>query len=746
MAQQPFEIVKQNLNKYSDLFKEQDPDLKLKQELFSVQALNPFVIYNSSPRGLMMSSHVAQLLVLNKTEKNIVQTTIDRDLAKQVISAKFLHDVEIVDVVKRYNGWEGSAQNTEYNIIFKKLDDGEYDIMNIKRYNKFHTYFGFEYKFLIDPETMYPGQIFKKDTYVAVPPTILNNEMDYGIGLNTNVAMVTLPEVAEDGVIVSKSYCERMKFKLFETRVIHVTPDEILLNLYGDNTTYKPFPEIGEYVNPSGVLVATRKIDDEIILGLLTSEELKKVNPIFDKTVFASGKVIDIKVYKNRKNKMIAKEPDEFLEKYVVGLEDFNKRLLDTYNNIKRNNNGMEPELTPKLSKEIAAAYAINDSVQGRLRKIYRKDEIDLYRIEIVIEKEITPTIGFKITDLHGGKSVIIDVWKDEDMPVDAHGNRADVIADPSATVSRLNIGRLYERYIKNSSRVAKKLLKDRICELLNLQEVTSADIKYLDNEILPIIFKENVLDFISILKNEQSKAYETVYNNNDLENMRSIIKEIVDEEFYIFLSLDMDKRAYEIVTDLELSKFKAIYGPVTFNYYNNKVTTKTPIMIAPMYFIVLSKIADDYLVTPSSKLNHFGLPISVGNTDKYRLPYRNSPTKILGETEGRLYASYVNREFLAELKQRNSSIEQHKRVYQNVLEADNPFYIPDVIPRDKYPYKGDRALTVLTSLFNSIGIDFKFTEDTNIFHEPQELMNKVSEAIDIETIEADEEIKDKDD
>ena len=741
MSKAPFEIIKSNLENYGEIFKEKDPNLKLRQELFSMQALNPFIAYNSSPRGLMMSSHVAQLIVTNKPEKNIIQTTLDRDLAKYVISAKFLHDVEIVDVIKRYNGWSGEASNTEFNIIYRRLDDGKYDILNIKNYNKFHTHFGFRFKFLIDPNTMYPGQIFKKDTYVAVPETILNEDMDYGIGVNANVAMITLPEVAEDGVVVSKSYCEKNKFKIFETRILHINPEEILLNLYGNDEVHKPFPEIGEYVNENGILMATRKVDDIAMLGLLTTEELQKVNPIFDKAVYADGKIIDIKIYKNKKNKMIPQEPDAWLEKYIVGLEDFNKRMLDTYENIKRSSQG-EPELTPKFSKEIATAMAITESRNGRVRKIYRKDEIELYRIEIVIEKEVVPTVGFKITDLHGGKSVIIDVWDDADMPRDDHGNVADIIADPSATVSRLNIGRLYERYIKNSSRVAKKLIRDEVSRILNIKNPNGRDIDRLTDDNVIYLFKDYVNEFVTILQNEQSMAYKQVLDSNNIPAMKEVLKEIVDEEFYIFMSLDMDKRAYEIVTDLELSKFKALYGSVEFNYYGKHVRTKTPIMIAPMYFILLSKIADDYLVTPSAKLNHFGLPISVGNADKFRLPYRNSPTKILGETEGRLYASYVGREFLAEIKNRNSSIEQHKTVYRNVLNAPNPFNIIDVIPRDKYKYEGDRAVTVLTSLFNSIGVDFKFVEDNSLFHEPQELMNKISDDLGIEVIEADEDIK----
>jgi len=339
-----FRIVKENIENFKEIFREKDPDLMLKQELFSIQALNPFIIYNSSPRGLMMSSHVAQLIVLNNPEPNIIQTKIDSELAKYVISKKFTHDAEIIDVVKRYQGPSWSPKDVvEYTIIYRKLDDGEIDSITIPRFNKFHPYFGFIYKFLIDPDTMYRGQIFKKDTMIAVPPTI-TDKGDYAYGLNANVCMMTLPDVAEDGVIVSKSFCERMKFKIIEKRTLNVSRDEVLLNLYGDDENYKPFPDIGEEVNDNGILMATRKLDDDITLGLITTKELQRVNPLFDEVVYVrKGKVIDVKIYENRKNKLQPMQPDEFVRKYINGMFEYNRRLIDVYQYLKRENNGEVP-------------------------------------------------------------------------------------------------------------------------------------------------------------------------------------------------------------------------------------------------------------------------------------------------------------------------------------------------------------------------------------------------------------------
>ncbi len=740
-----FYKIKDIINRYAKYFKDNNSELRLRYELFSIHALNPFVIYNSSPRGLMMASHVSQILVIDNPEKDIIQTPTMNDLSRYVISKKFLHDAEIIDVISRYSN-PSIGKEVEYDIIYRRLDDGKVDVMKIPLFNKFHTYFGFLYKFLLNHRELYPGTIVKKDTYVAVPPTVIDvddeGNFDYGFGLNANVAMITIPETAEDGIVISESFAKKLKFKTIEKRVLFVEPDEVLLNLYGNDEHYKPFPEIGEEINPDGVLMAKRKIDDEIIIGLLSKDELRRVNPMFDEAVYCKGKVIDIKVYKNYKNKMIPMEPDEFINKYVQGMSDYHRRIVDIYNVLKRSDPNLE--MTPLFIKYVSNSIGYLESEEYRRKKVYRKEEIELYRIEIEVVREIIPTKGFKLSDFHGGKSVIVDVWKDEDMPVDEFGNRADIIADPSATVSRLNIGRMYERYIKAASREAKRQLINKIRELLNLTEVSSQDVDILSDEQVVNLFKEYVIEFVNMFDTEQKAAYNQVLQGNDIVSMREIIKEIVDEEFYIYLTLDNPKRAYEIVVDIELSKFKPPYGKVKFNYYGTPVETKNPVMIAPMYYILLSKIADDYLVTSSAKLNHFGTPITVSSVDKHRLPHRNSPTRVLGETETRLYASYCGREFLAELRNRNSSIEQHATVYRNILNADEPTDIDDVIPRDVYPYKNDRPLTMLEALFHSVGLDLKYTEDIDLLHEPQQLKTNENLGDDIEIYEEDKSSSDR--
>lgn len=66
-------------------------------------------------------------------------------------------------------------------------------------------------------------------------------------------------------------------------------------------------------------------------------------------------------------------------------------------------------------------------------------------------------------------KGIVIDVWDDDRMPVDALGNRADIIQDPASTISRMNIGRLYEQYISQASRQLKQQITNT---LINMDDI----------------------------------------------------------------------------------------------------------------------------------------------------------------------------------------------------------------------------------------------------------------------------------
>lgn len=286
-------------------------------------------------------------------------------------------------------------------------------------------------------------------------------------------------------------------------------------------------------------------------------------------------------------------------------------------------------------------------------------------------------------------------------------GNRADIIMDPGSTISRLNIGRLYERYFAASSREAKRLVVKALNSI-------SPDINKIPDIDILEIHKQYVVEFVKIFGNEQYTNYHKAYVDKDMEGIRDLLSEIVEREFYIYSNIEDDVTTYEAVLLVEQSIFKPPYGPVTFRKDGEVRTTKNNVMIAPMYIYLLNKLADSLLTTSSAKVNHWMLPIGVSKADRYRFPHKNTPLKAIGETEARGYVAYGGRKFLAELLDRGASIKTHSMMYRNILTAEIPTNIEQLVDRKEHPYGTHKALQVINTLFNSVGLGIEYTSDKN--------------------------------
>ncbi len=302
-------------------------------------------------------------------------------------------------------------------------------------------------------------------------------------------------------------------------------------------------------------------------------------------------------------------------------------------------------------------------------------------------------------------------------MPMTKDGKtRADIIQDPASTISRMNIGRLYEQYISKCSRQVKEYIID---ELLNIDELDDLDstIDVISADIIDSLFNR-VVNFLGYIDTEQFTAYNNITKSAD---KREILKEIVNKELYVYYSVGSKKQAWKIVEDLKVSEFKADISPILFkNAEGVMVESKEDILIGPMYTILLAKIADTWLSTSGAKVNHFGLPTSISKNEKNRLPWRNSATKVLSETESRLYTSYCGEEFLAELKDRGTSIPAHEHTYRTILDADQPTNIERVVDRTKVPYGEDKAREVVDALLGCAGLEIAYGKDENIMHPKQ--------------------------
>lgn len=309
-------------------------------------------------------------------------------------------------------------------------------------------------------------------------------------------------------------------------------------------------------------------------------------------------------------------------------------------------------------------------------------------------------------------KGVIVEIVEDDQMPIDpVTGARADIIMDPTSIPSRMNVSRLYEQYFNAMSRHTQKLVINMIDQLTDVNLSTNEKVDILTPEETGKVF-DIVLGLLSILETEQYSGYLNLRETNNVYNMNIILKEILDKELFLYYKSSSDKNAYQIVLDAQGTMYEPHIGHIHVSKQGELTLTKDKMMVAPLYVILLFKTGDEYLSTASSRTNHYNFPISAGKNLKNALPFRNSPVKISGETESRIFSVYADQKVIAELKDRANSLNTHRHLYDNILKAENPTDIEHVVNREEMPYGEDSAIQLVDSVFNCAGIELVYIDE----------------------------------
>lgn len=402
-------------------------DLKVVEELIGLHAMNSFINHCSSARGTMMSSHFSQSLVLNDGEEKIIQTGLEKQFGDNTFAKKPEEDVRIVKIIDRYNSVEYNGINAivEKTFIVESLETGEIDYIDVPYYNKLHQYFGFKYNINPDIDKFKVGDILPKGYILADSPSVGKNK-GYMYGVNGNLALINIPETTEDGVVISKSFAEKLNYTIFESRVVEFGANYFPLNIYGDDNNYKPFPDIGELVNQDSVIMALREYNERLSPALTSINDVRDFDPLFDKVTYVNapgeeklmkdfkhggykkvnyGKVVDIKVWSTPKSsKKVYTGVAEMFNKYVEGYKKYYTDLLRVYDELsydKLRNKQVKKEvlLSDRLHRLIIEAMSIANPNNDKITYKNRNELLDLYRIEFVIEYTCTANIGSKVSD-----------------------------------------------------------------------------------------------------------------------------------------------------------------------------------------------------------------------------------------------------------------------------------------------------------------------------------------------------------
>lgn len=387
------------------------PASDLNMELLGVSSLNSFKRFNSSAREAMMANHLGQAPVVKGSEQRRIFTGAEAEYGKYTFTIKFPVDCKILKVMRKFQrglgDWTIKENPTTY-VLYEAYDDPMRTVgmLEIPSFANYHKDFGFE---MVKRREVWDrireGEMIGKDEIIA-SSIALSKDGEYGFGINAEVAALSVPSTIEDGFLVSRKFLERLETKGYHTLSADWGKSYFPLNLYGDDTHYKPFPDVGDHIRPDGLVFALREMDGHESMMDITPKATRTVDYAFDKLIYgkANAKVADITVYHDTDIDH-PKTPlgmEEQASNYYNAEAEFYKEVVRTYRELNKRRNGTL-KITPEFNQLVIRALTFLPSEEKRkLTRMHRLDKLDEYRVDLTYEYTLRPNMGFKGTSLDG--------------------------------------------------------------------------------------------------------------------------------------------------------------------------------------------------------------------------------------------------------------------------------------------------------------------------------------------------------
>ena len=685
------------------------------RNLLGIASPNPWIDHNSASRLQMFTAHLGQKLVVEGMTERYCQTGMEQEFGKYTFAVEIPTDCQIIAIIPKYSPGigAGSIQHNPLTIVvFEDERTKQIDYVALPLYKSYHSHFGFPYKEQEAMRDVRVGNYLRAGTKLLDSPGV-TPDGNYKYGVELNVAFMSHPAVSEDGILMSESALKKFKFRTYETRVVEWGKRKFPLNLYGDENTYKPFPDIGEYIRDDSLLMVLRNYEPTLSVIRQNAQSCRNVNQIFDKRIYAEGvkgRIIDIRVDTNGDRRSDFTSMDQQLEKYIIEAKRFHNDIIKLYRDIEKQR-GDAIQVSPSFHQLVVEALAVVEEDKGKISKFYRKAPLDDYRVEFTIEYEIEPRIVNKFTTLDGGKGVVVHTVPDEHMPVDDQGNRAEFVMDPNSRINRMNLGGLNELYINATSRDVGKRIRSSF-------GIERGD-RHALQKVQAIFQKEPekfqwAWDYLSMYYNIIApRQYSWTIDGTMTDEERvARLATICEDHVYLYVPPEHSPEYDKAIRKIENSPYKPFHSQVEYvGYSGKKVRTKSKVRIGSMYIIMLEKIGDDSSSVASGKFQHFGVLAKLTKEDKSSEPYRAQPIKGVGETEGRIFASYAGPVAIAELMDRNNNPRTHLEVVNKILSADKPTQIPVLIDRTKIPYGNTKPIQIVNHIAMCAGWKFEYEQ-----------------------------------
>lgn len=708
------------------------------REFYSYCGLNGFVNFVSAGRVQMLGSHLPQHLDVKAAMPMYIKTGMSLEYGKTTFAIKMPESGIIERIFHLYPEMHRRGTNPHSVVVYRSQATNKIGMFELATYGSQHQYFG--YKYVKGPaySKLTPGQYVEEGEVFLYPEAVDQESGEYMAGSEVPVAYMSLPAVAEDGIIISTSGLDLFTFRTITKRTVPWGGNTYPLMLYkqrlpNGTEAPAPFPGIGCELRPDGLLMVTRKYDKFHNLIELSRRGLENINYHSDERVYAppNSRVIDIRVFHNSRHKA-SNTPvgmDQFVEMYHDARLKMNVNIYEHYQEYLRGR-GNRPRFTPwyvnRIAREVIPTVdktPVSGKEGGpgrkdRMRYVLRSAPLDAWHVEFTLETTVRPYIGCKLTDLFGGKGVIVAIWPDEDMPTDEAGNRAILVKDGNATVNRTNPGRSYYGYYNGSTRdvcgrVARELVDSGfdVHRPGNLYELLAMHNE--DTGVVDRIWSDILAPFYSIISDSMREWVGSGIDH--VKHVASIVTERIRNHerplpLDIFRPPEDSYWVPEVIDELERN-FPQTYGSVTFRAPNGKlVKSVEKVRITHQYILLLEKTAEDWAAADSGKVQIYGVLSKLTNRDKYANPTRWQTTRITGEAENRSLLAHVGGYATADLYDYSNNPDVHYQICINLMSDPNPTAIKRIIDRREFPLGHNKPVQFINHVSETAGFRFKYT------------------------------------
>lgn len=599
------DVVKVNFNSNNaflkDQLKELDEKYYGKDDIFGMTLLTR-TGYISGNRGIMTTGHLKQAMTPINPEFPKVFTEYENMVGKYSTGIKRAsREWRVIDKIYKFE--EG---NHLYTLVVKDESTGYYDVIQKKIVEDLTEKFGFRYN-TSELDKIQVGDLIPKDS-VLYKSTSYDEYNNYRFGVNATFAYTSDVRTTEDAILVSKSFADKFRCVEVETIKVSVNDNDVLLNLYGDESNYKCFPDVGEYINDK-IICATRRINNDQIFYDFKETNLRKIN--FSEDVLCTeqgtgGKIIDIKVYSNKTiEEMEMNDYHAQVNKYYKNEQRYYSEVIKATKDIvmdgkehSRNFNYIY-----KKSKD-----AVDENVKWCEQ--HGKKPFSNMIIEFTVEREVPLKEGSKITGLFGNKGVISKILPDDEMPVLENGKIVDVLFNCLGVVNRLNSFQLFEQSIN--------FIMNRTIDRIKTLET--------NDQRAGLVFT-----MIKNFNTRQAKEFGEMYAKLDEEGKEEFIQDIYDRGIYVHIPPFWHERPLFDV----LSEIYDKYDWLTpYKAYIKKKGRYRPIMnklvVGEMYLIRLKQTAAKGLSTRSvGGVNLIGVPVKDAQAKENKILYSKTPCRL---------------------------------------------------------------------------------------------------------------------